>query len=314
VSDTPVPDADGWQPVRLPFRPPLARAALLRFLGPRAVPGVEQVVGGEYRRSLRLPGGPGVVVLTLVPTDSGAGRGDGAAVDDGHTGTAPACIEGRLWLHDPGDRPAAVAACRRVLDLDADPAATDGALGTDPLLAPLVSATPGRRAPGHVDPAELAVRAVLGQQVSLAAARRLAGQVAALCGEPLPRPSGDVTTVFPPPGALADADLERIGMPASRRATLRTLDGALASRDVVLDPGADRDEAERSLLALPGIGPWTAAYVRMRGLGDPDVFLAGDAGVRRALATLGLTDGPAAGDRWRPWRSYAVHHLWAGLA
>jgi AraC family transcriptional regulator of adaptative response / DNA-3-methyladenine glycosylase II len=203
---------------------------------------------------------------------------------------------------------------RRLLDLDADPRAVDGALVADPLLGPLVAAAPGRRAPAHPDAGELAVRAVLGQQVSLVAARRLAGQVVALAGEPLDRPVGDVTAVFPSPAALAEADLGRIGMPGSRRATVRTVAAALAAGDLDLGPGADPDEAERGLLALRGIGPWTASYIRMRGLGDPDVFLSGDAGVRRALEVLGLADGPAAGDRWRPWRSYAVHHLWAGLA
>jgi AraC family transcriptional regulator, regulatory protein of adaptative response / DNA-3-methyladenine glycosylase II len=123
-----------------------------------------------------------------------------------------------------------------------------------------------------------------------------------------------VTTVFPSPAELLEADLDRIGMPGSRRATLRTLAGALVAGDLGLGPGTDPDEAERGLLALRGIGPWTAAYVRMRGLGDPDVYMSGDAGVRRALDALGLHDHPAAGDRWRPWRSSAVHHLWAGLA
>jgi AraC family transcriptional regulator, regulatory protein of adaptative response / DNA-3-methyladenine glycosylase II len=288
------------QRVDLSYRPPMAFDALVEFLGARAVPGVEEVADGAYRRVLRLPGGPGVVELA-------------------HSATS-ATITCRLRLADPRDRPAAVAACRRLLDLDADLVAVDRALAGDPVLGPLVTATPGRRAPGHVDADELAIRAVLGQQVTLAAARGLAARLTDLCGERLPAADGGLTTAFPSPAAIADADLGLIGMPGTRRATIRTLAAVLAAGEIVLDPDATRhghDEAEAALLGLRGIGPWTAAYIRMRGLGDPDVFLAGDVGVRRALAAAGVAgdaDGVAAGDRWRPWRSYAVHQLWASLS
>lgn len=294
---------DGWLEVRLPFQPPLALGPLIDFLGTRALPGVEQVVDGTYHRVLRLPGGLGIVSL---------GSGDGTGID-GTAGSGPS-VTCRMRLDDPRDRPVATAACRRLLDLDADPAAIDAALGADPRLAPLVAASPGRRAPVHVDADELAIRAVLGQQVSLAAARRLGGQLAALCGEPLADPVGGLTTAFPSAAAIADADLDRLGMPGARRATLRTLGRTLADGDIVLGPDADPDEAERRLLQLRGIGPWTAAYVRMRGLGDPDVFLTGDVGVRRALDALGLAATSTSDERWRPWRSYAVQHLWASLA
>ena len=284
----------------LTFRAPLALDPLIGFLGRRALPGVEQVVDGVYHRVLRLPGGPGVVSL-------GPAAGGGSA-------PAVAC---RLRLGHRRDRAAAVAACRRLLDLDADPVAVDAALGRDPALEPLVAACPGRRAPVHVDAHELAFRAVLGQQVSLAAARRLGGELAALCGEPLTHPvpdaDGGLSTAFPSAAAVAEADLDRLGMPGTRRATLRTLASALAGGDIVLGPGADPDEAERRLLELRGIGPWTAAYVRMRGLGDPDVFLTGDVGIRRALDLLGLVGTTGPDERWRPWRSYAVQHLWASL-
>jgi len=290
---------DGWHEASLPFRPPLALGPLLEFLAMRALPGVEEVVGDTYRRVLRLPGGPGIVSLSA----GRAARAQGA-------GPSVVC---RMRLGDPRDRPAAIAACRRLLDLDADPAAVDGVLRADPRLAPLVAALPGRRAPVHVDAHELAFRAVLGQQVSLAAARRLGGRLAALCGEPVADPDGGLTTAFPAAAAVADADLDRLGMPGTRRATLRTLARALAGGDIVLGPGADPDDAERALLGLRGIGPWTAAYVRMRGLGDPDVFLTGDVGVRRALEALGLATADAPDERWRPWRSYAVQHLWASL-
>jgi AraC family transcriptional regulator of adaptative response / DNA-3-methyladenine glycosylase II len=242
------------------------------------------------------------------------------AADAGPTDPRPAAADAHVDLRvragGPDDLDAAVAACRRALDLDAEPAVVDAALSADPLLAPLVAAAPGRRAPGHVDAAELAVRAVLGQQVSLTAARRLAGHLAALCGEPLREPVGEVTTVFPTPAAIADADLDRIGMPGSRRATLRALARRLADGTIALGPGADADEVERRLLEIRGIGPWTAAYVRMRGLGDRDVALTTDLGVRRALDRLGAgsIDPAALARRWSPWGSYAVQHLWASLA
>ena len=296
-----------WLDVRLPHQAPLPLDELLAFLAARAVPGVEEVVGGTYRRVLALPGGPAVVELG--PGGTGRAGEEPGGTDPDSTGWV-AC---RLSLADTGDRPAAVAACRRLLDLDTDPAPVDGALGADPALAPLVAATPGRRAPVHVDAHELAFRAVLGQQVSLAAARRLAGRLAEICGPPLARPVGGLTVAFPTAAAVAEADLDLLGMPEARRTTLRTLAAALAGGLIDLAPGADAAAAEEALLAVRGIGPWTAAYVRMRGLGDPDVFLPGDVGVRRALAGLGLVDAPATGERWRPWRSYAVHHLWASL-
>jgi AraC family transcriptional regulator, regulatory protein of adaptative response / DNA-3-methyladenine glycosylase II len=308
--------ADGgvWDNVRLPYRAPLALAALIGFLADRAVPGVEHVVGGQYRRVLRLPGGLGLMALAADDGAGGPGDRTTAAGDDALAAGDERWIACRLRLDDPGDRPVAVAACRRLLDLDADPVAVDAALGADPLLAPLVAATPGRRAPGHVDAAELAVRAVLGQQVSLVAARRLAGRLAALCGEPLTDPVGDLTTAFPSPAAIAEADLDQIGMPEARRTTVRTLARALADGEISLEPGVDADEAERALLGIRGIGPWTAAYIRMRGLADRDVFLATDLGVRHGLAALGTADAATVDERWRPWRSYAVQHLWASLA
>ena len=289
--DDPRSDGDRHE-VLLPYRPPLAIGALIDFLAARAVPGVESVVDGGYRRVLRLPGGPAVVTL--------------------HADDAAPVIRCRMQLADPRDREDAVAACRRLLDLDADPGAVDGALGADPVLAPLVAATPGRRAPVHVDAAELAIRAVLGQQVSLAAARGLAARLAELCGEPLHAPTGTLARAFPSPAAIAEADLDRIGMPGSRRATLRALATALADGTIDLGPGAPADEAEARLLGLRGIGPWTASYIRMRGLGDHDVLLDTDLGVRHALTRLGLAEADLAG-RWRPWSSYAVHHLWASL-
>ncbi|HLM65629.1 MAG TPA: AlkA N-terminal domain-containing protein [Acidimicrobiales bacterium] len=295
------PTADGELHLRLPHRPPLPFAALLGFLGTRCVPGVEEIADGSYRRVLHLPRGLGIA--TLAP---------------GGTGPTGAWVDCRLRLDDPRDVTAAVQRCRRLLDLDADPVAVDAALGDEPLLAAAVAAQPGRRVPGHVDGHELAVRAVLGQQVSVAAARTLAARLAETHGEHLAAPVGTLTVAFPTADALAGANLGGLGLTGARQAALRTLAGALAAGDVQLDPGADRDEAEAGLQRLSGIGPWTAAYIRMRALGDPDVALATDLGVRRALERLGADGRPRAAaalaERWRPWRSYAVQHLWASLS
>jgi AraC family transcriptional regulator of adaptative response / DNA-3-methyladenine glycosylase II len=275
---------------RLPARPPFDGAALLRHFGARAVPGVEALVDGEYRRSLRLPGGPAVVGL--------APAGDG--------------VRCRVW---GGATEAAAAPVRALLDLDADPEAIVAVLGGDPLIGRLVRAAPGRRVPGTVDGAELAVRAVLGQQVSVAGAATIAGRLAALHGEPLPDPVGTVTHLFPSPDALAALDPAELPMPRSRGRALVGLCAALAAGDVDLSPGADPDAAEAELLALPGIGPWTASYVRLRALGDRDAFPAADLGLRRALERLGVDGSPRAAaaraEAWRPLRAYAAQHLWA---
>jgi AraC family transcriptional regulator of adaptative response / DNA-3-methyladenine glycosylase II len=220
-------------------------------------------------------------------------------------------LDVRLWLSDPRDLTAATARLRRLFDLDADPIAVADRLGPDPLLGPLVARTPGLRAPGAVDPRELAVRAVLGQQVSVVAARRLGAALVAGYGTPLPAVDGGLTHLFPTAERLATADLGDLGMPASRRATLRAMAAALTGGEVSLDAGADRAETQRALLGLPGVGPWTAGYIRMRGLGDPDVALPGDAAVRATLARIGAPGtGPDPAAGWRPWRTYATHHLW----
>lgn len=290
------PEGSGAMTLRLPYRAPLHVDGLIAFLGQRAVGGVEQLADGAYRRSLRLPHGPGVVEL---------------AAGDGH-------VRARFLLTDLRDLPAALQRCRALLDLDSDPRAVADVLGRDPLLAPLVRAAPGRRVPGHVDAHELAVRAVLGQQVSVAGAATLAARLTAIYGEPLDRPLGAVTHLFPSVEALAAADPADLPMPGARRAALIGLAGALAAGDVVLDAGADREAALRDLRALPGIGPWTASYVAMRALRDPDAFLPSDLGVRRALERLGQDGGPPAAERaaerWRPYRAYALQYLWASLA
>ncbi|WP_433516446.1 DNA-3-methyladenine glycosylase 2 family protein [Nonomuraea sp. CA-143628] len=240
--------------VRLAYRPPLDAEALFTYLAARAVPGVEEGGAAFYRRSLRLPYGTAVVSVT-----------------DG--GEHMRC---ELLLADVRDLAVAVRRCRVLLDLDADPREVQEVLGADPLLAPLVTARPGLRAPGHVDPAELAVRAVCGEGEELA-------ELVERFGEPLGSPAGAVTHLFPPMAALAEI------VPIAE---------ALVTGRLTLDPGADRDEAERQLRAVPGVDERTAAYIRMRALADPDVF----------LPTQHVRQAPAS---WRPWRSYALHHLWA---
>jgi len=238
-----------------------------------------------------VPHGPAVVQLSPAP---GGGAG----------------VTARLRLAELRDLGAAVTRCRRMLDLDADPAAVDDVLGADPALAPLVTSAPGRRVPSSPDAPELAVRAVLGQQVSVAGARTLTARVVTAAGTALPEPVGTLTHAFPRAAALAEADLTAVGLTGGRRRTVHALAAAMADGSIPLDPGADREEAGRALLALPGIGPWTAALVGLRGLADPDVWLPGDLALRRSLTALGSSDSDAA-TRWRPWRSYAVLHLWA---
>ncbi|WP_414167665.1 DNA-3-methyladenine glycosylase 2 family protein [Streptoverticillium reticulum] len=282
-------------PLRLAHRGPYAADEIFGFLQRRVIPGIEETAGvpgaRTYRRTLRLPYGTGI-----------------AEVHEPRHGGDGAWLDCRLHLTDPRDLSTAVQRVRRLFDLDADPWAVAERLGADPHLRALVAARPGLRSPGAADAEELAVRAVLGQQVSVAAAAGLGGTLVAAYGKPLAAPDGGLTHVFPDPGTLAGAALDELGMPDSRRRALRAVAEALAEGTVRLDPGADRGDAQQKLLALPGIGPWTAGYIRMRALGDPDVFLQGDAGVRHGLAAIGAAPADAAA--WGPWRSYAVHHLW----
>lgn len=289
--ESPVGDrASGALPLRLPFRRPLCPDNLFGHLAATAVPGVEEVVGDTYRRTLRLAHGPGIVELTP-------------------TADHVAC---RMRLSDLRDLTTAIARCRWLLDLDADPLAVDELLASDSALAPIVGSAAGRRVPRCVDGGEMAVRAVLGQQVSTAAARTHAARLVAQHGEPLIDPHGGLTHLFPSPEALAGVD---VAMPAARRRSLATLVDALATSLLTLDPGCDREEAISTLSALPGFGPWTVQVIAMRALGDPDAFPAADLGVRRAAEALSLPAAPVAliahAERWRPWRAYAVQYLWA---
>jgi AraC family transcriptional regulator, regulatory protein of adaptative response / DNA-3-methyladenine glycosylase II len=269
--------------LRLPYREPLHAGALMEFLAARTIEGVDDVTDGVYARRMRLPHGPAAAEVEILP------------------GYAKATLR----LNDMRDLSPAVARCRRLLDLDADPVAIDAVLAADPALAPSVAKEPGVRVPGAADGLEMAVRAVIGQQISVAGARRILGRLV------------QATSVagFPTADEIAAAPDDAFAMPAARRRTLRALSEAVAAGQLHLDPGADRAETYARLLDVPGIGPWTAQYVAMRALGDPDVLLAGDLGVRRGAAALGLSDDSTALSEhalrmWAPWRSYATIRLW----
>ena len=282
-----VPQAKGIVNVRLPFRQPLHPDNLFGHLVATAVPGVEEWRDGAYRRTVRLPHGHGIVALRPMPEH----------------------VHCTLELQDLRDLSATIARCRRLLDLDADPVAVDARLSTDPYLAPLIAKAPGRRVPRTVDEPEMALRAVLGQQVSTAAARTHAARLVVALGEPVDDPT--LTHLFPSPEAVADA-ADHLAMPTARKETVLRLARALAEGDINLDPGVDRGRARAQLSALKGIGPWTVETIAMRALGDPDAFLPTDLGVSRLAGALGLgKDLEAHAERWRPWRAYAVQHLWA---
>lgn len=290
----------GTVTMRLPVRTPYDGRALFDFLALRAIPGVEVVDGDVYARTLRLPHGPGTLQLRLPQSDA-----------VGETAVA----EATFALTDLRDLSAASERTRRLLDADCDPVAVLAALGDDAVLGPVVRSAPGLRVPGHVDGEEIAVRAVLGQQVSVAGARTVAGRFAAQWGDPVDTDVPGLTHLFPSSATLAEQDPESLPMPRARGRALVGMCAALAAGDIVLDRGADRDDVRRALLGLPGIGPWTADYIALRALGHPDVFLPTDIGIRDALTALGQDPTRAAdlGERWRPWRSYAQVHLWNTL-
>ncbi len=286
--------------MRLAVRTPFAGRALLDFLAYHLVPGVEVAGPGWYARTLDLPHGPGTVRLELRDEPEGAGT---------------AFVTASFELHDLRDITAAVERARRLVDADCDPLAVAAAFADDPVLGPLAARHPGLRVPGQVDGDETAVRTVIGQQISVTGARTVTGRMVAEHGREIETGIPGLTHLFPDATTLAGLDPERLPMPRARGRALVALCGALAGGDIALDRGPDRDEVRRALLALPGIGPWTADYVAMRALAHPDVFLPTDIGVRNALTRLGLDPAAviAASDRWRPWRSYALLHLWTTL-
>ncbi len=306
-------EADGgtWLTLRLACREPFDGQSLLRYLAARAIPGVEEVSRGRYARTIRAPGGSGIIELVPPPPIS---------MITGVPGQAHVLLRVRLTgLRGVGQ---VVSRCRQLFDLDADPQAIAAALAADEVLAPLVAARPGLRVPGAYDGFELAVRAVLGQQISVPAASTLAGRLAmrhgtrlgaAATGSARPTgPGGPLALLFPGPADLADADLSGLGFTTGRQVTLRMLAAACAAGRLNLGPGADLAETAARLAELPGMGPWTIAYILMRAAGDPDAFPGSDLGLRRAMKRLGCEPGHAA--RWRPWRAYAALHLWSAPA
>jgi AraC family transcriptional regulator of adaptative response / DNA-3-methyladenine glycosylase II len=277
---------------RLPVRVPFDTDSLFGHLAATAIPGCEEVRDGSYRRTIKLPAGNCIAELTPA-------------------GDHVAC---RLRLDDMRDLPAAIARCRRLLDLDSDPEAVDSALSEDPLMSVAVRDSPGRRIPRSVDGDEMAVRVVLGQQVSLRAAATLAARLARSYGTPVSDPLGGLTHVFPSVGELAGLDPANLAMPTARARCLSGLVSALADGKVELDAGTDWERARSQLAEISGVGPWTIEMIAMRGLGDPDAFPASDIGAVRGAKSLGLPSGPQAltehAKRWRPWRAYGVQHLW----
>ena len=290
------PPARGEVMLRLAFRPPYDFAHHLAFLAARAIPGVERVDASGYARTVALASGPAIVHV-------GATRG-----------------RNELSLRVQGAPATALlpltTQARRVFDLTADPATIVVALHRDPLLGPLVRRRPGLRLPGAWDPFECAVRAVVGQQVSVAAGRTLVSRLVTRTGTSLARPMDGLTHLFPGAVDLAGADLSGLGLTSARRRTLTALARAVAEDR--LDLHGPADEVRAALVALPGIGEWTAEYVALRGLGEPDAFPAADLVLRRAAARGRRPLDPRAlaarAEAWRPWRGYAVFHLWDAAA
>ena len=283
--------------LRLDYRPPLDWEAALRFLADRATPGVESVSGGAYRRTVRLGESAGWV---SVAPDSGR----------------PA-LRAAVSLSLVGALLPLAARLRALFDLDARPEVIAAHLGGDGLLAQEVRRRPGLRVPGALDGFEAAARAVVGQQVSVAAATTVSGRLAAALGASVATPFPELTRLSPAPEAMVAAGEDRIaalGMPWARACTLVALARQVATGDLALERHAERGEVVERLRAIPGIGDWTAQVVAMRALGDPDAFPAGDLGVRRALGGVDPRRALARAERWRPWRAYATMHLWGAGA
>lgn len=283
----------------LPYRAPYDWDAMIQFLARRAIAGLEVVTPGRYVRVIELGGTPGTIAVTHVPAKSSL----------------------RVDVRFPrlNALPAIITRVRRMFDLSADPGAIASVLSLDPVLAPLVAARPGLRVPGGWDGFEIAVRAVLGQQITLKAATSLAGQLVAVAGQPVAGLDVEgLSHAFPRPERLDRHALGGVGMPAARAAALIGLAAAARSDARLFDPRSDLADAVTRLKELPGIGEWTAQYIAMRALGESDAFVAGDAAVRTSLMKRGhrLTPGAllARAGAWSPWRAYAVLHLWMAEA
>ncbi len=293
--------AAGGITVKLPYRAPYDWDAMIAFLNARAIPGVETVAPRRYARTLQVEGVCGVVVVT-------PGQGD--------------FLVAEIRFPKVQALPAVIARIRRVFDLAADPALIGAHLAQDPLLAPMVAARPGLRAPGAWDGFELAVRAILGQQITVTAARSLAARLVKAYGEPIHDPAAaalGLSCVFPTPERLVGEDIAALGMPRARGAALEGLARTVAADRSIFTPRADLESAIAALSALPGVGEWTAQYIALRELREPDAFPHADIALMRALADdegrrPTSHDLLARSHAWRPWRAYAAQHLWAADA
>jgi AraC family transcriptional regulator of adaptative response / DNA-3-methyladenine glycosylase II len=273
---------------RLRYRPPFAWEPLLSFLAARAIPGVECVADGSYRRTIEIDGQPGAIeVRPEVDRDA---------------------VTLRAWLPDRDALPQVVERVRRVFDLDADPEAIGEHLASDPVLASRVQRVPGLRVPGAWDPFELGIRAILGQQVTVKGASTLAGRLVLAYGRVLPSVDGALTHLFPSAADLARADLSTLGVPSMRRATLLALARAVADGSVAFTHA----DLAANLVSLPGIGDWTAQYVLMRACGDRDAFPASDLWLRRSAGAASTRALVQRAEAWRPYRAYAAMYLWQG--
>jgi AraC family transcriptional regulator, regulatory protein of adaptative response / DNA-3-methyladenine glycosylase II len=297
VTDEPAALAGGIT-VKLGYRPPYDWDAILSFLAARAIPGIENVADGRYARSTAINGETGIVMVEPATRN---------------------CLKVWVRLSNLATLPAVIARVRRVFDLGADPVMIGAHLGNDPVLAPLVAERLGLRVPGAWDGFELGIRAILGQQITVPAATRLAGKLVQAYGDRLADPTAaglGLTHVFPTPTQLATADLAAIGMPHARRTALSALAASVVADPLIFGPRSSLDEAVARLRSLAGIGEWTAQYIAMRELREPDAFPAADIGLMRAMGErMGVRPSPAAllahAERWRPWRAYAALHLWA---
>jgi AraC family transcriptional regulator, regulatory protein of adaptative response / DNA-3-methyladenine glycosylase II len=288
--------ADGGLVLRLPFDGLLDFDTMLRYLAARAIPGVEHVTRGAYRRTVVVDGDPGV--LELLP------GGNDHILLRAHLPH----WEGLIHV---------VERVRRVFGLDQDPAHAVRHLAKDPIIRPLITARPGLRVPGTWDPFETAIRAIVGQQVSVAGATTIAGRLAHAYGAHVRGLAQlGLTHTFPPPALLADVDLHGLGLPQARASAIRDFARAVASDEIRLDRSMDLDELIPAITSIPGIGAWTAHYVAVR-LGERDAFPAGDLGLQRALARLSdtpTTSQPELTQRWQPWRALAAVHLWTSVS
>lgn len=279
----------------LRYRPPYDWDAMLGFLRLRAIPGIEQVSGDAYARTICLDGDQGTVTV--------------------RPGTGNA-LQATVRFPRLQALPAIIARLRRVFDLASDPVAIAAQFSQDPIMTALIQARPGLRVPGAWDGFELAMRAVLGQQITVVAAIRLAGKLVAAHGAPMALPDGALTHVFPLPQAVAAAELASLGMPRSRAATLSAVAAAAVADKHLFDAAGGLEEAVRRLRTIRGVGEWTAQYIALRQLREPDAFPFADIGLIRALEKLESRPYTPAqllarSEPWRPWRAYAAQHLWA---